>query len=200
MTEVRDTKDTFRYQLARTLVLWYFRIMYRWRIEGAQYISEQGPVILASNHIHNFDPFLVGSCTRRFVHFMAKAELFRIRPVGAVFQYVGAFPVHRGGADKAAIKHSIAICQSGGCLMVFPEGHRSPDGQLQPGQPGVAMIARRSGCPIVPVAVVGPYRFRGLLTVRFGEPFSPDPGDTNDTLLEKLMARIRRLAEAGHTT
>ncbi|WDL97126.1 lysophospholipid acyltransferase family protein [Alicyclobacillus sp. ALC3] len=198
MTEIRDAFHQPFYRLLRVVGVSLLHIVYRWSVIGQAYVPKTGPVVLASNHIHNFDPIIVGASTPRFVHFMAKEELFRNRTIGNFLRYLGAFPIRRGVGDRGAIKHALAVTEDGQCLTVFPEGHRSKTGELGAGLPGVAMIARRAGCPVVPVAVIGPYRLRGRLTVRFGEPIPPDPDRSNEALLDELMTGIRRLLDEGH--
>ncbi len=198
MIVVRDRYRSPFYRVARSIVWLYFRLAYRFRIVNQHYVPKTGPVVLGSNHIHNLDPLTIGLGTPRFVHFMAKHELFKYRWFAALLRYLGAFPVRRGAGDRQAIRHALAIPEHNGCLLVFPEGHRSKTGKLQRGLPGVAFIARKTQCPIVPVAVIGQYKFRGKLTLRFGEPFVPTPEDTNDTILEQLMKRIQQLLDEGH--
>ncbi|MCL6547602.1 MAG: 1-acyl-sn-glycerol-3-phosphate acyltransferase [Alicyclobacillus sp.] len=196
--QLPPAKQDTPYHIAKWFVATYFRCLFRWRVVGAEHIPPEGPCIIASNHIHLYDPPLIGASTDRFVYFMAKAELFRWRPFGRLLSRFGAFPVRRGGNDKTAVRLALSVPAQGGCLIIFPEGHRSRTGELLPGMPGVAFIARRAGCPVIPAAVIGPYRFRGPLTVRFGRPLFPEPGDTNETLLEKLMEQIRLLVSEGH--
>ncbi|GGJ10274.1 1-acyl-sn-glycerol-3-phosphate acyltransferase [Alicyclobacillus cellulosilyticus] len=198
MAELHDPRRDGFYRFCRVVVVSYFRLAYRWRVVGAENIPEEGPVILASNHIHNLDPPLIGCCTTRFVHFLAKVELFRWRPLVRLLTYLGGIPVRRGGNDKQAIRRCIEVTAAGGCLCIFPEGHRSRTGRLLPAMPGVVHIARRANCPIVPIAIIGPYRFRGPLTVRIGEPITARPDDTNEALLERLMQRIQALLDEGH--
>jgi 1-acyl-sn-glycerol-3-phosphate acyltransferase len=186
------------YKMARGIVWLFFHAVFRFRVVGREHIPRTGPLVLASNHIHNLDPLVIGLGTPRFIHFMAKQELFKYRPFAALIRYFGAFPVRRGQSDKGAIRNALTVPAQGGCLVIFPEGHRSKDGKLRPGQPGVALIARKSNCPVVPVAIIGPYRFRGRLTIRFGEPYTPGAEDTNETVLAAIMQRIQNLLDQGH--
>lgn len=198
VTEIRDPFNHPFYRTLRVVGIALLHAVYRWRVFGQERVPKTGSVVLACNHIHNFDPILVGASTPRFIHFMAKEELFRNRLAGKFLRFLGAFPIRRGVGDRGAIKHALAVTEHGQCLTVFPEGHRSKTGDLGPGLPGVAMIARRAGCPVVPVAILGPYRLRGRLTVRFGQPIPVDPSRTNEGLLEDLMTAIKRLLAEGH--
>lgn len=175
-----------------------FYLLFRIRIHGLNNIPKEGPLVISSNHIENFDPPLIGVLVPRFVHFMAKSELFRYRWSAWAMKRLGAYPVKRGGQDMSALKFSISIPMGGGCVVVFPEGHRSKDGKLGTAMTGVAFIARKANCPIVPVAIVGPYRLFRPLTIRIGEPFTPSPSDTNESLLYRLMENIQMLLNKGH--
>jgi len=186
------------YLFCRNTARILFYLLFRIRIVGLENIPKSGPVVISCNHIHNFDPPLVGVFVPRFVHFMAKSELFRWRWSAWVMKRLGAFPVKRGGQDMGAMKHSIAIPNSGGCIVVFPEGHRSKDGKLGTAMTGVAFIARKANCPIVPIAIIGPYKLFRPLTIRVGEPFLPFVSDDNDSLLERLMLNIQILLHKGH--
>lgn len=198
MAEIRNPYHQLFYRALRAAAVSLLYSAYRWQVIGRNHVPLTGPVVLASNHIDNFDPILIGSSTPRFVHFMAKEELFHGKLVERFLRYVGAFPIRRGSGDRGAIKHALAVIEQGQCLTVFPEGHRSRNGVLGRGLPGVAMIARRANCPVVPVVVIGPYRFRGKLTVRFGQPIPPDPDITNEALLAKLMTELQFLLDEGH--
>lgn len=200
MADIRDRYHHPLYRLARFVGVGLLHVMYRWRVTGWEHVPTSGPLVLACNHIHNFDPILVGASTPRFVHFMAKEELFRIGPAGRFLGFFGAFPIRRGSGDRAAIKHALAVAESGQCLVIFPEGHRSRTGALGKGMPGVAMIAKRAGCEIVPAAVIGPYGLGKPLTVRFGPAIPPDASVNNDELLVTLMSRIQQLIDEGHAT
>lgn len=198
MIQIQDNRRKVGYKFVKGAVAMFYRSAFRVRMQGFENIPNDGAVVVACNHISNFDPFLVGSINPvRYIHFMAKEELFAFKPLGKLLKFLGAFPVKRGMGDKGAIKHALSVTASGGCLMIFPEGHRSKDGALGAGMPGVAFIARKAGSIIVPVAITGRYRFLSKVSVRVGKPFCPKPEDTNDSLLEKLMSEIRALIEMG---
>ena len=135
--------------------------------------------MLAANHASFWDPPLVGICVRRQLHFMARKSLFRIPVFGRVLRSVNTLPVKRGAADLGSIRMCIRLLRSGGALVVFPEGTRTHDGQMQSFKPGFAMMAARAGVPIVPVAICGSYeawpRHRklpgtGRIRVAYGQP------------------------------
>lgn len=136
------------------------RYVFRLKIEGREHEPRQGPFIAAVNHASAIDPLFAGIALTRRVYMMAKHDLFSIPLVSAWFRSIGgAFPVRRGEPDRKALRRAIQILEQGEVLLMFPEGTRSPDGRLQEAEPGAALIALRTGTPILPVALVGTHRF-----------------------------------------
>lgn len=122
---------------------------------GLERIPREGPVILASNHVSNWDPFLVAITVERSINFIAKEELFRFKPLGWLLDKVYVFPVKRGAADTRAIRRCLEILKSGRVLGIFPEGRRNRENaELKPHH-GMAMFALKTGAPVIPLAVRG---------------------------------------------
>lgn len=186
----------------------FFKLFTRYSIEGREHEPARGPFIAAGNHASAADPLIVGAVLRNRAAYMAKAELFSVPVVGAWLRSVGSFPVRRGQPDRSAIRRSHEVLASGGVLVMFPEGTRSPDGRLQDPEPGAALLALRTGAPVLPVAVVNSHRampkgsplprFRRVI-VRIGRPL-PVPkieGRLDHQVLEewgrRIMAEIAKL-------
>ena len=200
----------FGYYLFRSL-FWLFG---RLRVEGLENVPAAGGVILAPNHVSYADPPLVGAALAfRPTWYMAKQELFEIPILGRLIRRTRAFPVRRGTADREALRRAVELLQAGEVITIFPEGERSKTGELQAPELGMAMIARRSGAPVVPVAVIGSDRLlpRGALlprfcrvTVRFGTPLrylaDTHVGSQKADLrvfAERVMAAIAGLKETA---
>ena len=171
-----------------------FRIFLRLEVHGAENIPKTGPLVIASNHLSLLDPPVIGVAAPRKVHFMAKQELF-VPVLGYIYKTLGAFPVKRGGADRAAIKHGIEILQSGEVLAIFPEGTRSKTGQLGKLEPGALMMAGKSNAVIVPTAVSGTDikrcgRLWPKVTVRFGMPVPFPPVGLSKEVLQDLTDKL----------
>jgi len=123
---------------------------------------------------------------------MAKKELFHPRLKGYFISGFGAFPVHRGQLDREALRQAYQVLANGLALVMFPEGTRSRSGQLQPGLPGPALIAIRSGAPILPVGITGTEKIKGAtwflrrpqITVNIGHPFYLPPVSSRLTKTE----------------
>ncbi len=161
---------------ARVLVL----LLVRLRVTGLENVPATGPVILVSNHLNWTDIPMIGLRLKRLTHFMAKAELFEKAPLKWLVIGLGAFPVRRGEADRQAIKQAEEVLKARQVLVIFPEGHRSDTHKMIAGLPGAALIALRSGAPIVPIGIYGSERFkpwhiwpfRTPITLTYGEPFT----------------------------
>lgn len=176
-----------------------------WKVIGRENVPA-GPALIASNHLSNYDPPMLGSVLSMRVFYFAKVELFRNKAIGWFLRGVHAFPVNRGKADRHAWKQSQDILKRGDQLIFFPEGTRSKDGEVKSGQPGMARLAFATGAPVVPAAICGSNRIkdvllrRAKLRVGFAQPIylsdydSPEDDKARyDKLTDDVMAAIRRL-------
>src|ERR1700742_518855 len=121
------------YAVIRLLLLPIVKVIYRFRVVGAEHIPKDGPCIIAPNHKSFYDSFFVGLATPRHLRFMAKYELFEGRSA-RLLSDLGAFPVKRGTADPEALETARMILRDGGVLALFPEGtrHRDPNALRAP--------------------------------------------------------------------
>lgn len=192
----------------------------RVRLEGAvDDIPRDGPVIIAANHASNLDPVVIGSwlvpTLGRRLQWLGKKELFDWPVLGYIARHGGVHPVDRSTADVEAFRLAARILAEGHPLFVFPEGTRSPDGTLQPARDGVAVLALRSGAPIVPVGISGSDavwprgrrlpRPGGRVVIRVGSAFQvadelPDGTDrraAKGLATDLIMRRIADLLPPG---
>ncbi|MFF7340137.1 lysophospholipid acyltransferase family protein [Streptomyces sp. NPDC008163] len=176
----------FYYVLKYVVLGPVLRLLFRPVIEGAEHIPDDGAAIVAGNHLSFSDHFLMPAILKRRITFLAKAEYFtgpgvKGRLTAAFFRSAGQIPVDRSGkeAGRAAIREGIGVLERGELLGIYPEGTRSHDGRLYKGKVGVAVMAIRTGVPVVPCAMVGTFEIqppgRRLprlkpVTIRFGEP------------------------------
>lgn len=187
------------YTFAKGLVGAVFKPLYRIQVIGENNIPREGPVLICSNHIDNFDPPVVGITSSRPIHFMAKEELFRVPMLGKVVPHLNAFPVKRGMSDREALRKGLDILKDGKVLGLFPEGTRSKNGELQKGLAGAGFFALRSNATVIPCAIIGPYKVFGKLRVVYGEPISIESlreqkASAEDTT-EVVMCAIKKLIE-----
>ncbi len=143
------------YRFVKLMLGLYFRWQFGLRVEGQEHEPATGPVLVVSNHVSALDPPMVGVALRRQSRYMAKQELMDTPVLGFFLRTIGVFPVRRGEADRRSIRMALEALERGGVLVMFPEGTRSPDGRLQTAEPGAAMLALRTGAPVLPVAVIG---------------------------------------------
>ena len=156
---------------------------------GEENLPMEGGVIVAANHMSNWDPPFLASFLQRPVSYMAKQELFEIPIFGTVIRWLFAFPVRRGAADRSAVKAAVKELRAGRCVGIFPEGTRSKDGEVHHFGAGVALLASMSGAPVVPAAIVGTDKMRNLRVV-YGAPMSFE-GKANRETLDEFSNKIR---------
>ena len=170
-----------------------YGVIYPAKVDGLENIPAEGAFILCCNHIAARDPYYLAIREkRRYFHFMAKAELFEHKVVGTVLRGLDAFPVDRGHSDLNAVRTSMALLKDGHGLGIFPQGTRSPDNAPTPMLDGVSMIALRSGAPVIPAYIGGPYRPFHRIQVSFGPPVSFEglPRRVDSDTLDKATRRI----------
>ena len=161
------------------------RVLWGARVDGDERIPRTGPFILVSNHCSNLDPeilgWAIGYRTNRLIHFMAKSEMRSWPILGWLASQSGVYFVRRGEGDRSAQRFSLEALAEGRPIAMFPEGTRSRDGRLTSGKSGAALLAMRSGAPLLPVGIAGTHRlFPGRtriphpsrIVIRIGEPFT----------------------------
>jgi 1-acyl-sn-glycerol-3-phosphate acyltransferase len=172
------------YEFCHFIVRCFIRTLFRAQAHNKENIPKTGGFMVVSNHSSFLDPLLVGGCVRRHMHYLAKRELFRIPVFRNLIRGVNTHPIHRQGLDRTAIRECVDLMRGGEILLIFPEGTRSRDGNLQPGKAGAAMIAVQAGVPCIPAYVVGSFRAwprqRRLprptkVHVYYGKPFDLPP-------------------------
>jgi 1-acyl-sn-glycerol-3-phosphate acyltransferase len=146
------------YRFLRLLVHAVNRVFWRVTVEYEGTVPEEGPVILAPVHRSFIDFFVVSEATRRKIFYMAKDSLWESPRLGSLLDAVGAFPVHREGADRLALDRAQAVLERGDVLIVFPEGTRRSGPAVEDLQEGVAFLAARTGAAIVPIGIGGSAR------------------------------------------
>lgn len=174
------------YAVVRLLLVGFARVFWRLTITGRENIPTDRPFVLAPVHRSNVDFLLVSAVTRRRMRYMGKHTLWKIGWFGRFISALGAFPVHRGTADREALRRCIEVIQAGEPLVIFPEGTRQSGPEVQPLFEGATYVAARAGVPIVPVGIGGSERAmpKGSRLIRpvrirmvIGAPLEPPSGD-----------------------
>jgi 1-acyl-sn-glycerol-3-phosphate acyltransferase len=162
-------------------------------------------VILASNHASILDPPLVGIGLNRVTTFLARDTLFK-GPVGWLFRHWHAIPIDRDGGGPAGMRRIMAALAEGRAVLLFPEGTRTRDGQLQPARSGIGLLVIKSEAPVVPVRVWGTMAAMGRgvhfprprrVMVKYGEPldFKELRTEARDCSKERLKAIYQQVAD-----
>jgi 1-acyl-sn-glycerol-3-phosphate acyltransferase len=190
------------YGFAKVVVNAIVRTTFRFRVVGAEKVPLCGGLIVAANHISNFDPPILGIALPRPISYMAKKELFTTPVVGWLITRLNAFKVDRQAGGTAALRASLRMLKEGRCVGIFPEGGRNVTGTNEE-KPGAAFLAAASGVPVVPAAIVGTRRLRpfGRVSVVFGDPIRvtrnrQSDGDDLEKGATQIMQRIRALEES----
>jgi 1-acyl-sn-glycerol-3-phosphate acyltransferase len=203
----RDPRDQQKFIFHTTLVrritiavLKIFLPLFMKReISGVENLPAEGAVVLASNHLTNYDVFPIQLCLPRPLFFMAKAELHKNKILDVWLRQMGAFPVQRGGGDSWAIAHAHKVLDRQQILAIFPEGTRSKGRGLRPAKTGAARFALHTGCPIVPVTIDGTEKMlkqfpkRPQITIQVGEPIFPNENESPLALTDRLMFTLAEM-------
>ena len=183
--------------LTRYLAVTAFQV----RCWGRENFPRTGGALVCSNHQSFLDPVVIGNSSSRPINYLARKSLFQFGPLGWLLDFVNTIPVEREGFGVGGIRETLRRLKRGEMVLLFPEGTRCSDGQIQPFKQGFSAIARRSRVALVPVGVDGAYdawprseRLPQFQQVRVvvGEPLSPELVQSLDDeqLLEELSRRI----------
>jgi cytidylate kinase len=160
--------DTLVYRMTYSILRPLWRWVYRMRVVGVENFPLTGPVVIACNHRAMTDPFMLGINVGRQIHYMAKVELWKFKPLAWAMESFGTFPVSRGEADRTAIKLGFEILEQGEVLGLFPEGHCNKGEGLAPLHSGIGLFSLREGVVTVPAILRGTN-----LAFRHGIPHFP---------------------------
>jgi 1-acyl-sn-glycerol-3-phosphate acyltransferase len=168
-----------RYRLFRWVMRLLGRIFVGFTVHGEEKMPRKGPLVVAANHTQYLDPVYVCMAISRRVQWMGKKELFAF-PFGALFYFIGTFPVDREGGGRAGLRTALNFLAKGWALGIFPEGtHRTGEGSRE-AKSGTVVLAVRAGAPVLPVFVGETPSLRGRLRgerlrVYVGDPITLDP-------------------------
>ena len=184
-------------------IIWIFmRIIHPWKAVGADNIPE-GAAVICGNHTTLGDPLYVVCAMggKRQTHVMAKAEVMKWPVIGFLLKKAGIIGVNRGKSDMAAVKECLRVLRGGEKLLMFPEGTRVKEGEASEAQTGAAMLATRTGAPLVPVYIQPKKRRFRKTTVVFGRPYYPEfegrkpSAEDYQRIADDLLDRVRALGE-----
>ena len=190
------------YFLTKAVSFFYFPR----RIHGMEHVPAEGAFILASNHVSNLDPVVLGISVPCRVNFMAKDTLFKKQPLGFFLRELWAFPIRRETADFGALKEALKRLKKGRPVLVFVEGTRRIGDTPSTAQPGVGFLAVKAGVPVIPAYVSGTEKAmppgsrsftRGPVIVRYGPAVVFDPKDSYEAIAGTILQAIYRISASG---
>ncbi|WP_422936335.1 lysophospholipid acyltransferase family protein [Sinomonas sp. P47F7] len=193
------------------------KLLFRPWVKGRASVPNEGPAILASNHLSFSDSIFMPLMVRRPVVFLAKQEYFTGTGLkgwltAAFFRLTNQLPMDRSGgtASTASLTAGAEVLRQGGLLGIYPEGTRSPDARMYRGKVGVARLALETRVPVVPVAMIGTdkvqpigQRFPSIrrVGVIFGQPLDfseyydrADDRDVQRIVTDRIMQELQRLS------
>lgn len=192
------------YIILRSLAILIFKILFRFKVKGAEYIPKKGGFILASNHFSYLDPVALGVACPRQLSFMARHDLFCNPLFSWLISNLGAFPVKRGSADLSALKEAMQRIKKGNSLVLFPEGTRRFDRTSFEPHSGIGFLAIKLNVPVIPVVISGtdkalPKGSKFIrprkVSVQFGKQIYIDKKQSYQDITQLIMANIRHSYE-----
>lgn len=192
------------YWFCRFCCLLTLRLCFGVKVYGKKNVPRTGGLLLVANHQSFLDPPAIGSSLPRECDYMARKTLFDNPLFGRLIRSVNTFPVEANASDLTTIRTLIDRLKNNRVIVIFPEGARSEDGQLQPFKSGFELIARRSGATTLPVAIEGSFAawprggkisLRQKIRIKFGRPISPEQAKEmpKESYVQQVESQVRRL-------
>lgn len=190
------------YSLGYNLTKLIARTLFSFKVVHGERIIENGGALLAMNHQSFVDPPLAGICCKRDIYFLARKTLLDWPILGPILPKMNVVPVNQERADMSALKTVIKLVKAGHCTIIFPEGGRTEDGELQPAQPGLGLVIAKTLVPVIPMRIFGAYEAyptgakfpkRHPITIVVGEPMYFTEADITGggrDLYQKLSERV----------
>ena len=186
------------YKFIRGILSVFLKLFFRIERIGVSNIPKEGSYVFCSNHISALDPIIIGTVRERAFYFLSKEELVKIPIIGAILKRVNIIPIKRGAGDLGAMRKSIEVLKENKALVMFPEGTRSKDGQLKEAKDGISLIVKKSGCNVVPCAVVGKMKPFNKIKVIYGTPIDMSTyreEKNNKIITNRIMTEIKKLID-----
>ncbi len=146
--------STVVYGILWLLVSALGRLLFRYRATGAEHIPQRGGVLIAANHASYVDIPFVGIGAQRRMWFLGRQDLF-VPVLRPFLQWLGWIPIRQDRLDRDGFGRAIRLIQDGKVVVIYPEGTRTPDGQLKRGKPGMGVIVAETGCAVIPAYLAG---------------------------------------------
>jgi len=199
---MRNFLKYLTYRISQWALMLWFWIWFRYRTIGRRRVPRSGALLVCSNHQSFLDPMLIGATCSRRLRYLARETLFRSW-FNYLIRWYDAIPVNRDGMSLSGIKATLsALKRDQAAVVMFPEGTRTDDGEVQPLKPGFITLARRGKAGLIPVAIDGAFdawprhrkwpRFGKRICIVFGDPipFAQVAKLSDDDLIAELQRRV----------
>lgn len=197
-------RQVFVWLPSSTACMILFKLVWRFRRHGMEHRPRRGAHIIVANHQSHFDPVITGiSIYPSIVRSLARDSLFRVPVLGIVIRMLGAIPLKRGESDTGAMRVALATLEKGQSVVLFPEGTRTPDGDIGEFKTGFMLLVKRSRCPVLPIAIDGAFdvfpkgasrpRLSGRIRSRIGAAIPAD--ELLAMSREDATARVRGIID-----
>jgi len=195
----------FSYNFAKTVG----RAALDLQVSGREHLIEDGPALICANHVSYLDPPLVGTSFDNPIHYLARKSLYSNAFARWLFPKLNVVPIDQDRAGFTGLKSIIRLLKDGKRVIIFPEGARSTDGNLQRGQPGTGLVVTKAKVPVLPMRIFGakealPYgsgRFQtSTVTVvagpviRFDLESLPDSKEHYQVVSDRIMEAIAAIS------
>ena len=192
--------DSVPYRWTHRITSFTFRALGKIETRGSEYIPRKGGMLLLSNHLSYLDPFILATTATRELHYMARDNVFRIPLLRQIITSHNAYPVKRGTADRAALKHTICLLRAGNAVLIFPEGTRGTDSNLGKAHDGVSFIAHNANVPVIPVFLAGadrlmPRKSIWIRPAKLSTNYGPPIDFTEARKIEDKRVMYQRMSE-----
>lgn len=176
--------DRLLFRVSRRVIRWGLQLKYHFHVEGTEHVPAEGPFLVAANHCSYLDPPIVAcAILSRQIGFMGRDTLLSNPIARWYFPHIGLIPLDRTRGDLGALRTAIDILKAGKGLCIFPEGTRSPDGELHEAKGGIGFLMARGKAPVLPMHISGSFeafpkgakKFRPAhIVVHIGPVIQPD--------------------------
>lgn len=190
------------YRVYKSILSFIIHLFYDCKVSGADNVPSDGKYIICSNHISLFDFAFIGTYIAPQIAYLGKKEIIKHNIFAPVLTRLGFISVRRGESDVSSIKKVIETVDSGRGVLIFPQGtrKRKQDIRVEDGKKGIGLIQRKTGCNVIPVAIVNKKMSAPIFSkvyVHIGKPICSQTFDdlSNEQITERVMQKIIDLAE-----
>lgn len=190
------------YRMVRIVSDWYFSTLYDFSCDGVENVPLTGPVVFAANHVSHYDPPAIGFSIHRQINYFARDTLFK-GLFGKGLIAIGTIPVSRDNTQVKSLKAIFQSLKNNGAIAIYPEGTRSPNGELAEPKAGAGMIAVKSKATVIPTRIFGTYEafgrqrklphIGGRIHIAYGKPMNTADIDPGKKHPERYLEASRRI-------